>query len=328
VFEARTAEDDGPPVIVYCGPPEARHALESAVGGRARLIVSAPDIGSVTRGLRRASAYLDASLKVRLTPALLQEASRLRVVAVAATGADHVDAEALRTRAIPLLTLADQRDLLQDLTPAAEHSWLLLMACARSLMEASDDVLRGNWDRLKFPGVMLKGKTIGIVGCGRIGTWMARYAHAFGMRCLGYDTHAADWPADVARVELDVLLANADFVTIHVPLTSSTHGFFDADCFARMKEGAIFVNTSRGAVIDEAALLDALQTRRIAAAGVDVLAHEPDIGTSALWQYARTHRHLLITPHIGGFSPDAVRIVVAHTARRILDYLTPAAPPP
>jgi phosphoglycerate dehydrogenase-like enzyme len=123
-------------------------------------------------------------------------------------------------------------------------------------------------------------------------------------------------------VPLDDLLDQADFVTIHVPLTDATADLLDRRCFERMKKGAVFINTSRGDVTDEGALLDALKSGRVAAAGLDVLSGEPDIAANPLWEYARTHANLLITPHIGGFSPDAVRVVVGHSARRILGHLS------
>lgn len=310
------------PVIVYCGPSEALEDLEATVGADADVVSVPPEAGPVAHALANAEAYLDASMKVRITKSIIVAAPSLRVIAVAATGADHVDAAALGERAIPLLTLRGQTEVLRGLTPAAELSWLLLMACARQLTAAREHVMSGQWNRLEFPGIMLKGKTLGIIGCGRIGTWMARYGTAFGMRCIGFDPEVASWPDIIARVPLSDLLSQADFVTVHVPLTDSTAGLVDRKSFERMKPGVVFVNTSRGDLIDEAALLDGLKSGRIAAAGVDVLQGEPDIATNPIWRYAADHPNVLITPHIGGFSPDAVRVVVSHSARRILDHLS------
>jgi D-3-phosphoglycerate dehydrogenase len=309
------------PIIVYCGPAEALDQLTATVAEDARVVSVPPDADQVMQALVGADAYLDASMKVRITRPVIDAATRLRVVAVAATGADHVDAGALGDRGIPLFTLRGQTEVLRDLTPAAEHSWLLLMACARQLSLARDHVLEGKWNRLQFPGIMLKGKTLGIIGCGRIGTWMSRYGTAFDMRCIGYDPEVKTWPKTIARVTLQDLLQQAEFVTLHVPLTDTTAGMLGRSTFEQMKPGAVFVNTSRGDLIDEDALLDGLKSGRIAAAGLDVLRGEPDIESNALWNYARSHPNVLITPHIGGFSPDAVRIVVSHSARRILEEL-------
>jgi D-3-phosphoglycerate dehydrogenase len=308
-------------LIAYCGPIEAVDALEAALERRAELIIVAPERRKLEAALTRAAAYLDASMKLRVDASLLDCGPDLRVIAVAATGTDHVDRRALHDRSIALLTLRDHPAVLRDLTPAAEHSWLLLMACARQLTAACDDVLLGNWNRLDFPGIMLNGRTIGIIGCGRIGTLMARYATAFGMRCLGYDPDVAMWPGSIQPVELRELLEAADFVTVHVPLSVTTIGLIDAEAFARMKRGVVFINTSRGAVVDELALLDAMERGQVAAAGLDVLTGEPDVAANPLRQFALDHRRLLITPHVAGFSPDAVRIAVAHMGLEILKHM-------
>jgi phosphoglycerate dehydrogenase-like enzyme len=200
------------------------------------------------------------------------------------------------------------------------------MACARQLRVAQEHVLAGGWNRADFPGIMLRGKTLGIIGCGRIGTWMSRYAHAFGMTCLGYDPLADPWPEGIGKVPLEALLAAADFVTLHVPLTRENSGLVSRECFQRMKRGAVFVNTSRGDLIDEAALLDALESGHLAAAGLDVLQGEPDVEAHPLRQYALKRPNLLITPHVGGYSPDAVRVVVRFSAERILRHLGLATP--
>jgi D-3-phosphoglycerate dehydrogenase len=248
-------------------------------------------------------------------------APSLRVVATATTGADHIDAAALAARGIPLLTLQGQTAVLRELTPAAEHSWLLLMACARRLRAATEHVLAAGWERTEFPGLMLRGRTLGLIGCGRIGQWMARYAAAFGLNVLGYDPHLRDWPPTIQSSPLLELLAASDFVSLHVPMTPQTTGLVTRAHFEAMKPGAIFVNTSRGGLVDEGALLDALRSGHLAGAGLDVLQGEPDVRDHPLRRYAEGHPNLVITPHIGGFSPDAVATVVAFSARRILQEL-------
>ena len=169
--------------------------------------------------------------------------------------------------------------------------------------------------------MMLHGRQLGIVGCGRIGGWMARYARAFGMHVVGYDPVLQHWPEAIRPVTLHELVQTSDVVTVHVHLSEATRGLISADLFRRMKEGSIFLNTSRGAVADEAALLEALQSGRLAAAGLDVLEGEPDTANHPLVRYAQDHDNLLITPHVGGFSPDAVRIVCARAAEKIRDHL-------
>src|SRR5690606_7948221 len=122
-------------------------------------------------------------------------------------------------------------------TPAAEHSWLLLMACARKLNSAFHSVLEGNWERNNFPGIMLKGKTIGIIGCGRIGQWVSRYAAAFGLKILGFDPYLENFPANIESVSLEYLLSNSDFISVHVPLNEETKGLLGKEELAKVKNG-------------------------------------------------------------------------------------------
>jgi D-3-phosphoglycerate dehydrogenase len=159
------------------------------------------------------------------------------------------------------------------------------------------------------------------VGCGRIGGWMARYGAAFGMRVVGHDPFVDPWPDGIRRVPLEELVETSDVVSVHVHLSAETRGLVSAALFERMKPGAIFVNTSRGALADEAALLRALESGRLAAAGLDVLEGEPAIEGHPLLAYARRHSNLILTPHCGGFSPDAVRLVCARAAEKIRDAL-------
>jgi D-3-phosphoglycerate dehydrogenase / 2-oxoglutarate reductase len=153
---------------------------------------------------------------------------------------------------------------------------------------------------------------------------MARYGSAFGMRCIGYDPAP---PSDVENLELvsfaDVL-ASSDVVSVHVPLTPETTGMITAREIAQMKDGVIIVNTSRGEVVEESALLDGLKSGKIGALGVDVLIGEPDTRESRLLQYARDHDNVLITPHIGGFSPDALRFVMQLMCGRIREQFAAA----
>jgi phosphoglycerate dehydrogenase-like enzyme len=309
--------------VVYLGPPEsvdsAREVLEPA------LKVVAPQLtrASVAAQLPEAVGILDASMKINLDRSMLDQAPNLQAISTATTGADHIDSKALGERGVPLLTLAGEKEVLRNLTAAAELSWTLLMACCRRLRGAVSHVLEGQWAREEFPGMMLRGKVLGIVGCGRIGSWVARYGRAFDMNVIGYDPIVYPWPYEIRKTELDVLLSTADVISLHVPLNDDTRGMIGTRQFELMKSGAIFINTSRGALTDEHALCRALLSGRLGAAGVDVLEGEPAIHRHPLVEYARARDNLVITPHIGGFSPEAVNIVVAHASRRILNVLNP-----
>ncbi|MBN2982682.1 NAD(P)-dependent oxidoreductase [Cohnella algarum] len=312
--------------LVYSGPPETVGIVEKEMNGRFEVVAPGEEPESLLPEIERCAVFLDASMKTRLTEETIAKAKALELVATATTGATHIDAEALRRRGIPLLTLKGQTEFLRELTPAAEHSWLLLLACARRLRGAIEGTLRGEWNRQRYPGVMLRGKTLGIVGMGRIGTWMAKYADAFGMKVVAYDPYADEFPPRTERAGLDRLLAVSDFVSVHVHVTEETKGLLSADKISGMKPGAVLINTSRGEVVDERALLEALRSGKLAAAGLDVLADEPDIGRSELWQYARQSERMIVTPHIGGYCPETVERAVAFACGRIRDYCEGGAP--
>ena len=307
--------------LVYTGPADAMPAVEAAAAGTFDVLRVEAEPAALAESLARATALLDASMKVRIDAAMIAAAPLLRVVTTATTGADHIDTAALAARGIPLFTLAGQSDVLAKLSAAAEHSWLLLMSCARQLRAAVDHVNAGGWNRVEFPGLMLRGRTLGLVGCGRIGQCMARYAQAFDMRVLGYDPHVDPWPSSITRASFDEVLRGSDFLSVHVPLQASTRQLLSRERLTATKPGVIVINTSRGDVIDETALLDLLRAGHIRGAGLDVLSGEPDVEAHPLRVYAREHPEVVITPHIGGFSPDAVRIAVAHAVSRAVRHV-------
>lgn len=309
------------PTIAYLGAPEGFEALTSAAAGRALTSHITADSESLAKALAGASGLLDASMRVQVTAAMLEAAPDLRIISCATTGSDHIARPAAEARGIAIRTLREDGALLRNITPAAELSWTLLMACARRLPAALGHVRGGKWVREEFPGTMLHGRRLGLIGMGRIGGWMARYGHAFGMEVVCNDPHVATAPQDVHMVPLPVLFETSDFISVHVHLNDETKGLVSAALLERVKPGAVLINTSRGAIVDEGALLAALNGGRLGGAGLDVLEGEPAIADHPLVAYAREHSNLLITPHIGGFSPDAVRIVCRRAAEKILEHL-------
>jgi len=307
--------------VLYIGATEGCSAAERVLGDAIRLEQIEASAAIMAFRLQTAHALLDASMKVRITNEMIASAENLKIISCATTGSDHIETRELRQRGIALRTLREDSELLQSITPAAEMSWALLMACARRINAAIQHVRAGGWDREQFPGWMLNGRCLGVVGCGRIGSWMARYATAFGMDVVGYDPHITAFPQEIRPVSLRELFECSDCISIHVHLTAETKGLISEELLNEAKPGVILVNTSRGAVIDEAALLDGLKSGQISAAGLDVLVGEPDIQDHPLVQFARTHDNLLITPHCAGFSPDAVGVVCAHAAKKILEAL-------
>jgi D-3-phosphoglycerate dehydrogenase len=303
--------------VVYLGAEEGFEAAQQALAGTADVVHVAAEPQAVAAALQEADAVLDASMKVKLTPEMLAAASKLKIISTATTGSDHISRAGLEQRGIPVRTLKEDPEVLRNITPAAELSWALLMACARRLPAAVRHVLEGGWTREEFPGVMLRGKTLGLVGCGRIGGWMARYARAFGMDVVGHDPFLETFPESIRKSPLEHVFSQSDFVSIHVHLSPETTGLVSRTLIESMRPGAFLINTSRGAIVDEAALLAALESGRLGGAGLDVLDGEPDTADHPLVRYARSHDNVLITPHCGGFSPDAVRVVCAHAAGKI-----------
>lgn len=307
-------------MVLYSGPVESFPVVKQKLGNKFEVVRTEPTPEDLLPEFEKCFAYLDASMKVKIPAESIGKAINLKIISTATTGADHIDLDALNLRGIPLLTLKGQKEVLRNLTPAAEHSWLLLMACVRKLRGAIKNVEAGGWDRVQYPGRMFKGKTIGIIGMGRIGSWMARYAQAFDMQVQGFDPFIPEFPSGVKKVSLDELLQTSDFISIHVNYTPEVKGLITSEMVKKMKPGAVFINTSRGELVDEKALVEELESGRISAVGADVISGEPEISGNPLWQYAQTHDNVLITPHIGGFCPESVDITVAFACDRILNY--------
>ncbi|GAB4524568.1 MAG: D-glycerate dehydrogenase [Anaerolineales bacterium] len=224
--------------------------------------------------------------------------AQLRVISNYAVGYDNVDVPAATTRGIPV---GNTPGILTETT--ADFAFALLMAAARRVVEADAYVRAGHWQTWGpklLLGVDVYGATLGLVGFGRIGQAVARRAHGFGMRILYFDPHLPpeSAPADCTPVELDTLLRESDFISLHTPLTEQTRHLMDAAAFAKMKPSAVLVNTARGPIVDPQALYEALASRRIFAAGLDVSEPEPLPADSPLLELD----NLLIAPHIASGS--------------------------
>lgn len=235
----------------------------------------------------------------RVTDALLALAPRLKVVANCAVGTDNVDLEACRKRGV---VVTNTPGVLTEAT--ADLAWLLLLAVTRRLREGEALLRSGSWSGwkpLELLGTGLAGKTLGVYGMGRIGSAVARRAEAFGMKVLG--VVEGDPPEAFER-----LLAESDVVSIHVPLTPATRGRFGASELARMKPGAVLVNTARGPVVDEAALAAALVSGHLGGAGLDVFEKEPEVHPALL-----PLPNVVLLPHLGSATRET-RLAMARTA--------------
>ena len=254
-----------------------------------------PPYEELTRRAADAEALV-CLLTDRIDAALLDAASRLRAICNVAAGYDNIDLAAASKRGIPV---GNTPGVLTETT--ADLAFALMLACARRIVEADRFVRDGlwrAWDPSLLLGYDLHGATLGIVGFGKIGQAVARRAHGFDMRVLYASTSAVDTAAPAERVALDALLRTADFVSLHVPLTPATAKIIGAPQLRSMKPGAILVNTARGGVIDQAALVRALEEGWIAGAGLDVAAVEPIPRGDALLRAP----NITLLPHIGSAS--------------------------
>jgi D-3-phosphoglycerate dehydrogenase len=267
-------------------------------------------------------ADVDALLVRSATPVpaeALAPGGRLRVIGRAGAGVDTIDVEAATARGIAVMNAPDGNTL-----AAAEHALSLLFALARHVPRADAGMKAGQWPKAGLTGFELEGKKLGVIGLGRIGSAVARKARGIGMDVAAYDPFlppSAAAHGSVPLKTLDELLAWADVVTLHVPRTKETTRLIDAQALARMKRGAYLVNAARGGLVDEAALLEALDAGQLAGAALDTFATEPLPEDSAL----RAHPKLVLTPHLGASTGEAQQAVSTILAREVLDYFDTGA---
>jgi D-3-phosphoglycerate dehydrogenase len=252
--------------------------------------------------------------QVKVDAQVIAAGRRLVVVGRAGVGVDNVDLDAATRAGITVVNAPTGNTI-----AAAEHTLALLFGLARRVAAADASVRRGEWRRSEFTGVELRGKTLGIVGLGKIGQVIADRARALEMRVLASDPYVTAEQAALHGVELAALpglLATADAVTVHVPLTRATRGLIGAEALARMKPGAFLLNVARGGVVDETAVADALRAGRLGGAAFDVFEHEPPTGSPLL-----DAPNTLLTPHLGASTEEAQVLVAEEVADQVLDVL-------
>lgn len=298
--EARVLTPDELPTIVISDRIADSARARLASGAR---IVDVPglDIPALHAALADADALVVRSETI-VDEATLRAAPRLRVVARAGVGVDNIDVEAA-TRAGVLVLNAPGANAVS----AAEHTIALLLAIARELPDANATLHEGRWERTRYRPFDLRGKTIGIVGLGRVGGLVAQRLAAFEMRLLAHDPYVPQErfkEFDAQPVSYEELLAQSDIVTYHVPSTSETRGMLSHHTLPLLKPGAVIINCARGDVVDEQALANALDSGLVSAAGIDVFPHEP-VTHSPLWG----RPNVILTPHIGGSSIEALDAV-------------------
>jgi D-3-phosphoglycerate dehydrogenase len=295
------AEELSPATVEALGPDfEVRHCNGA---DRAELLAAIVEVDAL---LVRSATKVDEEA--------LQAARRLKVVARAGVGLDNVDVRAATQNGVMVVNAPTS-----NIVSAAELAVALMLAAARHISPAHAALTRGEWKRSRYTGIELFEKTVGIVGLGRIGVLVAQRLTAFGMQVIAYDPYVQAGRAaqmGVRMVSLEELMAEADFISVHLPKTPETVGLIGADEFAIARPGLVLVNAARGGIVDERALYDALKTGRIAAAGLDVFAQEP-CTDSPLFEL----ENVVATPHLGASTDEAQEkagVAVARSVRLAL----------
>jgi D-3-phosphoglycerate dehydrogenase len=267
--------------------------------------------------LADADAYIAGSAHV--TRDVLERAPRLRVVSRRGVGFERIDLEAARDRDV-LVTIAAGTNQ----HAVADHVFALLLAVARNVVDANRSVAEGRWQ--SFIGPELRGKTLGIIGLGRVGKGVALRARGFAMTVVAADPVRDDAFAranDVAYVPLDELLARSDAVSVNASLNDTTRGLLGAAALARMKDGAILINTARGGIVDEPALAGALRAGKLRGAGVDVFKREPPVGSPLIGL-----RNVVLTPHTAAYTDEAMTAANLLAAEIVVGYMRGTLPHP
>ena len=244
--------------------------------------------------------------------AAMAAAPRLKVISKHGSGTDTIDKQAAAARGIQVVAAVGA-----NAAAVAEHAMALLLACAKSIVTLDQRMRQGFWDKASHKSVELEGRTVGVIGLGAIGLRFARMAQAMGMRVLGHDPFAADVPDFIERADLAAIWRESDAISLHCPLTAENATFVDARTLAACKPGVIVVNTARGGLIDEAALLAAVRSGQVASAGLDSFAVEP-MSTPHPFQ---DEPRIILTPHVGGVSADAYVKMGVAAARNALAVL-------
>lgn len=253
--------------------------------------------------------------RTKITEDLLSQAPHLELIITATSGFDHIDLDATRSKEIPVLYTPDA-----NAASAAELTWALVLACARKIPAAHQAIKAGNWNRNLLMGTELSQKTYGIIGLGRIGKRVARIAKAFNMKVIAFDPYINPIDFEKEGVEcvgFEEVLKLSDVLSLHVPSTNETYKMINSSCLEFINRGIIFVNTSRGSVVDEEALAHALESGWISQCGLDVFEKEPLPRNSHLLQQPQ----VVFSPHLGATTNEAFAAASQEAANKVLEYV-------
>lgn len=274
--------------------------------------------------IKYADIYI-ASAYFRLNKSILDKAENLKIIFSPATGKDHLDLTEIKKRKIKLYHIAKEIALLRRFTATSELVFGLILTLYRSLIKNTFAAKNGEWIRSKFKGWQLFGKTIGIIGLGRLGTITAKIAKGFGMKIIAYDINKNIKVKGVKNVGLEYLLKNSDIISIHIHLDSKNENFIEKKKITMMKHDVILINTSRGKIINEIDLLYFLKKRKYFRVALDVINGEwlskKNLKNHKLIKYSKINQNLLIVPHIGGSTEESIYGARAFQVKQILRLL-------
>ena len=252
--------------------------------------------------------------QTKVTADVIEKASRLKVIARAGVGVDNIDIPAATKKGIIVVNAPDGNTI-----STAEHTFAMLISLSRNIPQAYHSMIEGRWDRKKYVGVELNGKTLSIIGLGRIGSELAKRAKAFQMKVVAYDPYLTQDRAEelgVKKATFDEAISTGDYISVHTPLTKSTHHLINKETFTKMKKGVRILNCARGGIIDEMALYEAIQEGIVAGAALDVFEEEPP-GDHPLLRLPE----VIATPHLGASTVEAQENVAIDVAEEVLHIL-------
>jgi D-3-phosphoglycerate dehydrogenase len=248
----------------------------------------------------------------KITAAVLANPGKLKIIGRAGVGVDNIDVKTATEKGILVINTPQG-----NAAAAAELAIGLMFALARKIPQAAESMRQGIWEKKKFMGAEIAGKTLGVIGLGNIGRQAAERGVGLKMNVIGYDPFPPkQLPAGVTLASLDEVISKSDFITLHVPLTPETKGLFGAATFAKMKKGSYLINCARGGIVDESAVLEALQSGQLAGAALDVFGKEPP-EPAPLFQ----HENLIASPHLGASTREAQEKVAIELAEVFVGFL-------
>lgn len=248
----------------------------------------------------------------RITPRVIDACTELRVISKHGSGIDTIDVDAARTRGIAVKAAAGA-----NAAAVAEHTWALILACAKSVPQLDARMQQGHWDKATHKSLELNGRTLGLIGIGAIGARVATVGVAMGMRVVAYDPIVKSAPAGIELQPLRKVVSASDVLSLHCPLTRDNRNLMNAEMLALMPAGSILVNTARGGLVDDVALVEALRSGHLRAAGLDSFTTEPPPADLPL----RGVPGIILSPHIGGVTSDAYRNMGTAAANNIMAVL-------